>query len=68
MTVRNFFDKYLNVNAIITLADERGNILYEGRCGDAPFHTWRKREVVNIEGLGMLDDIIITIRERAVKA
>lgn len=64
MTVSNFFDKYLKMNAIITLSDERGNILYEGRCGDAPFYAWSKRDVIAVEGLGMLDDIIITVSDR----
>lgn len=61
MTVYTFMDKYLKEDAMITLEDEAGNIMYEGIAGKAPFCIWRKRTVLHVEGLGSLDDLIITM-------
>lgn len=64
MTVTEFLTKYLQTDAIITLVDEKGNVLHEGTCGDAPFYAWNNRELISVEGLGSLNDLIITVGER----
>lgn len=59
MKVKEFFEKYLNTDAIICLCEENGNINYTGRLGDAPFWAWQGRDVIKVDGLGTENDLII---------
>lgn len=65
MTVDWFLSTYLSMDAIVTLCEENGNINYTGRCGEAPFWAWRRRDVVRVEGIGDENDLwVITTAEK----
>lgn len=64
MTAFDFMEKYLNKDTIITLQDTGGNILYEGKRNDATWRAFGGRQFVSVEGLGELNDLIITVTKR----
>lgn len=74
-TVR-FLD-WLMEDAPICISETNGNIIYTGRCGDAPLWTWSERELASIflGNCGDTDehtpktdhDIVIIVSERKLK-
>ena len=62
MKVIKLFDKYLQMDAKITLSNDREGILYTGEMGNAPHRTWTQREVLSLD-MGQEDDIIINVGE-----
>lgn len=66
MTVKTLFQKYLKSTAHISVINEAGSFLYTGSLKDAwkMRWIWEYREVVNVEGIGSENDIMITVTER----
>lgn len=62
MKVGQFLTDYLKDFARVTLADERGDIFYEGDVISIPREILRGLELNKIEGLGTQNDIIIEVR------
>ena len=63
MKTSKFLLDYLRETAQITICNTCGSILYEGQLGEMPISVVRGTKVVLVEGLGSLNDIIITIAE-----
>jgi hypothetical protein len=61
MKTSKFLLDYLSEKAIITIANDKGDILYEGYLGEMPIKLVRNTAVSSVEGLGSLNDIIITV-------
>lgn len=64
MKTTTFLLNYLDNNAIVTINNTQGSILYEGLLGDLPISIVRETTVNRIEGLGSNNDIIIEIERR----
>ncbi len=64
MTVREFCDKYLSLDATVCFYEGNGNINYTGRLADAPFWTWNGRDFISVDGLGEESDLLIQTSER----
>lgn len=62
MKAGQFLHDYLKDFARVTLADERGDIFYEGDVISIPIELLRGLELEKIEGLGSQNDIIVTVR------
>lgn len=63
METMKFTFNYLNDDAIVTFCNTAGSIIYTGRLGDMMVRLIRDTKVVNIEGLGNENDLIITIEK-----
>ena len=61
MKTLKFLAKYLADEAMVTIADTKGSILYEGVLGDMPVRVVRNTTLSKIDGLGSLNDIIIEV-------
>jgi hypothetical protein len=61
MRTTSFLLDYLDAKALVTIANDKGSILYQGYLGDMPVLTVRNTKLQSIEGLGSLNDIIITV-------
>ena len=62
MNTNKFLRHYLSMEARVTICNDRGSILYEGRLGDVPARlTNYYTKVKSVEGLGSQDDLIITV-------
>lgn len=42
------FLSWLDLDAPVCIAETNGNIIFTGRCGDAPRWTWSGRNIVSI--------------------
>ena len=62
MELEKFLKIFLKGSAMITLADEYGDIYYSGLLKNLPLRLVYG-EVESIEGLGSEDDIIIVVRD-----
>ena len=61
MSLRGFIFAYLKQKAIVTLAMENGDIIFEGAIKKLDMNTVSGMYVKEICGLGSLSDIIITL-------
>ena len=61
MTTFNFLSKYIDNDAIVTIVNTNGEIQYTGILGDMPRSVEKNTVFVNVNGLGELNDLIITI-------
>ena len=61
MLVKGFIYAYLKQKAIVTLAKENGDIIYEGSIKNLDMNIISGMYVKEICGLGSLSDIIITL-------
>ena len=64
MKTTTFLLNYLDNNAIVTINNTHGDILYEGLLGELPISIVRDTTVNRIEGLGSNNDIIIEVERR----
>ena len=63
MKTNRFLLNYLNGEAIVTICNDRGSILFEGKVCDMRLDMTRPTTIEKIEGLGSHNDIIITVRD-----
>ena len=68
MKMIKFMYHYLNMDAKISIIDQRGNFLFTGKCGDAPNIAFSGRNVIKVEGIGSEDDLMIYVTDRNIKA
>lgn len=59
-----FINKYLSIEAIVTIQNKSGDVVHSGLLHRLQAHKVVNTKVVKIEGLGSYDDIIITIEEK----
>lgn len=63
MNAIKFINNYLKAKAIVTIVNVHGSIAYEGTVADLPRNILENKRVININGLGDLGDIIITVED-----
>ena len=63
MKTTEFFYKYLNDNAIVSICNTKGSIFYNGELGEVPFSLVAKTRLISIDGLGENGEIFITIEK-----
>lgn len=63
MKTTKFVLDYLSENAIVTICNTRGSILYEGGLGEMAMSVVRGTIVSRIDGLGSQNDIIIEVAQ-----
>lgn len=62
---RGFVEVYLKSSAIITLALENGDIIFEGKVEELDSKLLKDFYIKDVDGLGSLDDIIIMLTKEA---
>ena len=61
MKTTQFTLKYLTAEAVVTICNTKGSILYSGELGQLMVRLIRGTRVVSVEGLGSENDLIITV-------
>lgn len=62
MKVTEFFNKYLQDNAKISICNEFGSILYNGTVGHTPFFLIKDKELLKVEWCDGYDEIFIDMK------
>lgn len=62
MKVTEFFDKYLQDDAKISICNEFGSILYNGTVGHTPFFLIKNKEFVKVESIDGCDELFIDMK------
>ena len=64
MSTFKFLCEYINSDAKITICKRNGDIIYTGILGEMPVRLIRNTVFVDVDGLGVEKDLIITVKER----
>lgn len=63
MTTYQFIKEHITETTYITIADIRGNILFEGKAKNTPQSIINNTTISKIDGLGTHNDLIILVKE-----
>lgn len=64
MNTINFLLDYLSLNAPITITNTKGEIMYTGNVENVPLYVVKGTVIESIDGLGTLNDIFISIKNK----
>lgn len=64
MSTFKFLCDYINSGAKITVCKRNGDIIYTGVLREMPVRLIRNTVFVDVDGLGIEKDLIITVKER----